>query len=521
MSASSLLNPKGFLKYPRQELKYRPVDERLKDWNEVTLTKQWSAKQSEQLQEQASRCMDCGVPFCQSEDSAYSQLTGTVKNIQIDQRQTVSDNIGCPVDNLIPEWNALVALGQWQQALQRLHATNNFPEFTGQLCPAPCESSCVLGINNDPVTIRNIESAIVEYGFQNNWIQPQDTAPIRRLKKSLGQSKNVAIVGSGPAGLAAAQQLVRMGHEVTVFEKNEKPGGLLRYGIPSFKLDKKTVDRRLQQLVAEGVRVCCSTTVGKDISWEQLEKDYHAVGVAIGAETPRDLQIQGRNLKGIHFAMDYLRQDFTATESNLSADLPSVVSLADSTSANALNGEADKNFINAKDKHVIIIGGGDTGSDALGTALRQSAKSVLQFEILPRPPELSAVQSTAWPFWPMAYRTSHAHEEGEQSIFKRRFERRFEIMTKEFLDNEGQGRITHLKAVMTGTGEEILFPVDLVILAMGFAGVSLQGVPSLQHLISRPSFFIAGDARRGASLIVWAIQEGRQMAEQIDRYQPG
>lgn len=485
---------RGFLKYPREDQEKRPVLDRIQDWKDISLQ-----VPHDQLQKQSARCMDCGIPFCQSQQ-------------------------GCPVENLIPDWNDLVHRNRWREALDTLHATNNFPEFTGKLCPAPCESACVLGspgVQNDPVSIRNIELGIIEYGFKEGWIHP--VLP----KKKTG--KTVAIIGSGPAGLAAAQQLARSGHSVTVFEKSKTLGGLLRFGIPDFKLEKALIDRRLEQLRAEGVnfktqvQICDlekePSSFAEDSGLQkidilELQKTFDAVCLAIGAEQPRNIQIPGRELNGVHFAMDYLMQQ----NQRINGDLK------------------ETQGIHAKNKRVIILGGGDTGSDCLGTAHRQGCKVAHQFEILPMPPHLpssSRDASTPWPFWPLKLRSSHAHEEGGT--------RRWSVATTELIGQNGY--VTHLKGVEvnrdnTGafkpiSGTEFELEADLVLLAMGFTGVrnshwiSKLGVKldsrgniqsNSNFSTSVPGVFVAGDAKRGASLIVWAISEGRKMADSVNAY---
>jgi glutamate synthase (NADPH/NADH) small chain len=431
------------------------------------------------LQAQGGRCMDCGVPFCHGPQ-------------------------GCPVENFIPEWNDLVHQGRWREALKALHATNNFPEFTGKLCPAPCESACVLGINASPVAIRNIESSIIDRGFEQGWVQP--ILPRQKL------GKKVAIVGSGPAGLAAAQQLARSGYDVTVFEKADRIGGLLRYGIPDFKMEKSVLDRRLEQMCKEGVEFRTGTHIGGEggkggTDLKALRAQYAAVCLAIGAEAPRDLSVPGRELQGVHFAMDYLVQ-----QNQAGAD--------GSTAANAARG-----------KNVIIIGGGDTGSDCLGTAHRQGAKSVHQFEILGRPPE-ARDPSTPWPLWPMQLRTSHAHEEGGL--------REWNISATELLGQNGAVKKLRAQRVTLKEGRfapvegsELELDADLILLALGFSGPTRQGLlaqlglrldsrgaieVNADFMTSEPGIFAAGDAKRGASLIVWAIAEGRKMAAAVDRF---
>jgi glutamate synthase (NADPH/NADH) small chain len=457
-------DPKGFLKFPRQEIPRRTPGTRIKDWQEIEQTPNENF-----LKIQGARCMDCGVPFCQSET-------------------------GCPVDNDIPEWNSLVSQGKWQEAAIRLLATNNFPEFTGRLCPAPCESACVLGINANSVNIRSLEWGIIEKAFQEGWIRPEPA------KNKSG--KSIAIIGSGPAGLAAAQQLIRAGHSVTVFERESRIGGLLRYGIPDFKMQKFLIDRRLQQMDEEGVLFKTSTEFGRDIFYKDLEKDFDAIALTTGAERPRDLKVSGRELGGIHFAMDFLRDQ-----------------------SRILSGEKETNAINAKGKRVIILGGGDTGSDCLGTALRQGCKQILQFEIQPKP-STNRSEETPWPYWPMKLKTSHAHEEGGI--------RHWSLSTQEFLGENGQVRqlIANKTSVLGETQEQISFDTDLVILALGFTGIKQENLNSIPNLkftargeietqefaTSVPGVFAAGDARRGASLIVWAIAEGRKMAKAIDGF---
>ncbi|MCP9471470.1 MAG: glutamate synthase subunit beta [Nitrospira sp.] len=464
-------DPKGFIKFAREGPKRRPVELRVKDWKEL-----YEPISDEKLRVQGARCMDCGVPFCQSTN-------------------------GCPVVNLIPEWNDLIYRGRWLSALKALHATNNFPEFTGRLCPAPCESACVLGINEDPVSIRIIEWNIIEHGFSEGLVEP--ILPVSKT------GKTVAIVGSGPAGLAAAQQLCRAGHDVTVFEKADRIGGLLRYGIPDFKMEKWVIDRRLDQMRAEGVTFVTNVAVGKDLSGDELLKRFDAVGLTIGAERPRDLSVPGRELKGIHFAMDYLTQQNKRNAGDSITDEP----------------------ITAKDKRVVIIGGGDTGSDCLGTAHRQGCREVHQFELLPEPPPQRA-ESTPWPLWPMQLRTSHAHEEG--------CDRQWSVSTTKFSGRNGHVTKLHAHRVAYENGKFTPIPdtdfemdVDLVLLAMGFTGPVKQGLlDSLgvkydqrgavqvdeNFMTDLDGVFAGGDTRRGASLIVWAIAEGRKMAAGIDRY---
>lgn len=462
---------KGFMKYKREGPARRPVELRIHDYKEL-----YEPFPEDKLKVQGARCMDCGVPFCQS-------------------------NTGCPVINLIPEWNDLVYRGRWQDALKALHTTNNFPEFTGRLCPAPCESACVLGINADPVSIRVIEWNIIDRGFDEGWVQP-----VLPAEKS---GKSVAIVGSGPAGLAAAQQLARAGHDVTVFEKADRIGGLLRYGIPDFKMEKWVLDRRLDQMKAEGVTFVTSTAVGRDITGEQLRQQFDAVGLTMGAEQARELPVPGRELKGIHLAMDYLTQQNKRVAGD--GDL----------------GEP----ITAKGKRVVIIGGGDTGSDCLGTAHRQGCSEVHQFELLPEPPPQRA-GSTPWPLWPMQLRTSHAHEEG--------CDRQWSVSTTKFTGHNGHVTKLHAHRVAFENGKftpipntEFTMDVDLVLLAMGFTGPVKNGLldslgvaydargavaVDANFMTNLDGVFAGGDTKRGASLIVWAIAEGRKMAAGINAY---
>jgi glutamate synthase (NADPH/NADH) small chain len=466
-----MADPKGFIKFAREGPKRRPVELRVLDWKEF-----YEPFADDKLQTQGARCMDCGVPFCQSTH-------------------------GCPVVNLIPEWNDLVHRGRWQDALKALHTTNNFPEFTGRLCPAPCESACVLGINSDPVSIRVIEWNIIDKGFDEGWVQP-----VLSVSRT---GKTVAIVGSGPAGLAAAQQLARAGHSVTVYEKADRIGGLLRYGIPDFKMEKEVIDRRLEQMRAEGVEFKTGVTVGKDISGEDLRRRYDAVCLAMGAEQARELPIPGRELNGIHPAMDFLMQQNKRTTGDTIAGEP----------------------ITAKGKKVVIIGGGDTGSDCLGTTHRQECSAVHQFELLPEPPPQRA-GSTPWPLWPMQLRTSHAHEEG--------CDRQWSVSTTKFTGRNGQVTKLHAHRVAFENGKFTPMPgtdfemdVDLVLLAMGFTGPVKNGLlDSLgvkydargnvaadeRFMSSVEGVFAGGDTRRGQSLIVWAIAEGRKMAAGADAY---
>ena len=466
-----MADPKGFLKYPREGPKRRPVELRIQDWREF-----YEPIPEDKLKAQGARCMDCGVPFCQS-------------------------NHGCPVVNLIPEWNDLVHRGRWKDALKALHATNNFPEFTGRLCPAPCESACVLGINSDPVSIRIIEWNIIDKGFDEGWVAP--VLPVART------GRTVAVVGSGPAGLAAAQQLARAGHRVTVFEKADRIGGLLRYGIPDFKMEKWVIDRRLEQMKAEGVEFRTNIHVGVDISADELRRQFDVVCLALGAELARELPVPGRDLQGIHPAMDYLVQQNKRNAGDIITEEP----------------------ITAKGKRVVIIGGGDTGSDCLGTTHRQGCLEVHQFELLPEPPPARA-ESTPWPLWPMQLRSSHAHEEG--------CDRQWSVSTTRFSAHNGHVTKLHAHRVTFENGRFIPMPgtefemeVNLVLLAMGFTGPVKNGlldslgvkydargnvVVDENYMTSVEGVFAGGDVKRGASLIVWAIAEGRKMAAGVDKY---
>jgi len=459
------------MNFARETPTRRSVELRVLDWKEM-----YEPFPEEKLRNQGRRCMDCGVPFCQG-------------------------NTGCPVINLIPEWNDLVHRGRWKEALKALHSTNNFPEFTGRLCPAPCESACVLGINADPVSIRVIEWNIIDRGFEEHWIEP--VMPVAKT------GKTVAIVGSGPAGLAAAQQLARAGHSVTVYEKADRIGGLLRYGIPDFEMEKWVIDRRLSQMIAEGVQFETNVNVGVDVTGNDLTRRFDAVCLALGAEQPRDLPVPGRDLDGIHFAMEYLIQQ---NQVNAGDSLP-------------------VEQITAIDKRVVIIGGGDTGSDCLGTAHRQGCKDVHQFELLPEPPSQRA-DSTPWPLWPMQLRTSHAHEEG--------CDRQWSVSTTKFSGDNGRVGNLHAHHVSFDGGTFIPVPgtefemeVDLVLLAMGFTGPVKNGlldslgveydargnvVVDRNFMTNKEGVFAAGDTKRGASLIVWAIAEGRKAAAGIDTY---
>jgi glutamate synthase (NADPH/NADH) small chain len=446
-----MTNPTGFLEIDRRDRAYRPVAERVKDWLEFT-----EPLGPSEVARQAERCMDCGVPFCHS---------------------------GCPVNNLIPDWNDLVSREQWQAALERLHLTNNFPEFTGRVCPAPCEAACTLNLDDAPVTIKTIECEIVDRGWREGWIKPQVTPR--------GTGKRVAIIGSGPAGLACAQQLARMGHAPTVFEKADRIGGLLRYGIPDFKMERSLIDRRIQQMEVEGVIFRTNMEIGVTVPVERIMDDYLVLVIAAGAEQPRDLAVPGRELGGIHFAMDYLTQ-----QNRRNAGL-------------APHGEP----ILATGKRVIVIGGGDTGSDCIGTAHRQGALSVAQLEIMPEPP-LREDKGLTWPNWPMKLRTSSSQEEGA--------DRAFSIVTSHFEGADGQ--VTRL--VGRQGDAPFALDADLVLLAMGFTGAPSVGImqdagvatQAAGYATSRPNIFACGDFRRGQSLVVWAIREGRECAAAVDEW---
>ncbi|MGB8651679.1 MAG: glutamate synthase subunit beta [Mycobacteriales bacterium] len=470
-----MADPQGFLKIDRQGPTRRPVDVRIRDWKEV-----YEDFPAEATKDQAARCMDCGIPFCHN---------------------------GCPLGNLIPEWNDLVYKDDWREAIERLHATNNFPEFTGRLCPAPCEAACVLGINADAVTIKQVEVEIVDRAFEQGWVAPQPA-----LEKT---GRRVAVVGSGPAGLAAAQQLTRAGHDVVVYERADRIGGLLRYGIPEFKMEKAVLDRRLEQMRAEGTVFRTGVDVGVDVGVEVLKSDFDAVVLAGGSTLGRDLPVPGRDLDGIHLAMDYLVPANRVQE-----------------------GDLETWPITAEGKHVVIIGGGDTGADCLGTAHRQGAASVTQLEIMPEPPRTRA-DSTPWPTWPLMYRTSSAHEEGGERVFS--------VNTQRFVGGSGEreGKVDALELVEVELkdgrfepvpGSERTLPAQLVLLAMGFTGPQVSGL--LEELgveidgrgnvvrdggwaTTVPGVFVAGDMGRGQSLIVWAIAEGRSAAAAVDAYLGG
>ena len=470
--------PTGFIEIQRRKPPTRPVDERVRDWREAYLPYPDGA-----LQGQGARCMDCGIPFCHQ---------------------------GCPLGNMIPDWNDLVYRDRWHAAIDRLHATNNFPEFTGRLCPAPCEGSCVLGINDDPVTIKAIEVAIIDRAFDEGWVTPHP--PPHRT------SKTVAVVGSGPSGLAAADQLNRAGHLVTVFEKSNRVGGLLRYGIPEFKMEKHVLDRRVALMEAEGVTFRTGVDVGRDLPLEKIRREFDAVVLAAGAGWPRDLKVPGRELKGVHFAMEYLTLQNRRCEGD---QIP------------------DDQFISAAGKRVVIIGGGDTGADCLGTAHRQGATSVHQFELMPQPPDTRAPDNP-WPQWPHVFRVSPAHEEGGERVY---------AVSTERLLGDADGRVRALEAVKVDVvrrdGRMEIVPVpdstftletELVLLAMGFMGpergplVEELGLKLTDRgnvwrdggwMTNVPGVFAAGDMQRGQSLIVWAIADGRSAARGVDAYLMG
>ncbi|TVT72939.1 MAG: glutamate synthase subunit beta [Denitromonas halophila] len=479
--------PTGFLEFHRLSEASQPADARVQNYKEFL-----SRLSDEESAVQGARCMDCGIPFC---------------------------NNGCPVNNIIPDWNDLVYRGQWEQAIRVLHSTNNFPEFTGRICPAPCEAACTLNINTDAVGIKSIERAIIDKAWENGWVKPQ--LPQRKT------SKKIAVVGSGPAGLAAAQQLVRVGHDVVVFEKSDRVGGLLRYGIPDFKLEKSVIDRRIEQMQAEGVEFRTSVCVGavpgvpgvandgkEMVSAEQLTSEFDAVILAAGSEVPRDLPAPGRELGGVHFALEFL--------------IPQNKEVAGDGA----------NPISAKGKHVVVIGGGDTGSDCVGTSYRHGAASVTQFEVMPQPPE-EEDKALTWPYWPLKLRTSSSHKEGDTR-------REFAISTQEFVGENGQ-----VKALRTArlewkdgkmisvAGSEETYPADLVLFAMGFTNPvgSLLGAFGVDkdprgnakattdgegcYATNVAKVFAAGDVRRGQSLVVWAIREGRQCAREVDAFLMG
>lgn len=486
--------PTGFMEYTRQLPTDRQPTERIKDWDEFH-----EHMPEDELRQQGARCMDCGVPFCHTGDLLAGMAAG------------------CPVNNLIPEWNDLVYHGHWREAIDRLHKTNNFPEFTGRVCPAPCEGSCVLGINEPPVTIKNIECTIIDRAFHEGWVIPK--VPTKRT------GKKVAVVGSGPAGLACAAQLNQAGHLVTVFERDDRIGGLLMYGIPNPKLDKSIVQRRVDIMALEGIEFITGTEIGKDYPSVKLQNDFDAVVLCCGATKPRDLPVPGRELKGIQFAMDFLR---TNTKSLLDSD------------------HVDGQYISAKGKDVIVIGGGDTGTDCVATSMRHGCKSLVQFEILPKPPDQRGPDNP-WPQWPKIYRLDYGQEEAAE-VFGND-PRTYCIMTKQFVGDD-QGRLKELHTVLIEwvkgansrfepkeiAGTEKVYPAQLVLLAMGFLGPEQTLAKGLgletdsrsnfkaqygQFATSLEGVFAAGDCRRGQSLIVWAINEGRAAARECDRYLMG
>ncbi|MGD0018060.1 MAG: glutamate synthase subunit beta [Candidatus Limnocylindrales bacterium] len=479
--------PTGFMEFEREPAHVRPPLERVKDWSE---THPEYAETT--LRDQGARCMDCGIPYCH---------TGALVN---------GLALGCPINNLIPEWNDLVYRGQWREAIIRLHKTNNFPEFTGRVCPAPCEGSCTLGINQPPVTIKTIEAEIIERAFREGWVVAEP--PLART------GFRVAVAGSGPAGLAAAAQLNRAGHEVTVYERDDRIGGLLMYGIPNMKLDKAVVDRRVKLLTEEGIRFVTGTAVGRDVAAERLMADFDAVVLATGSTVPRDLKVEGRELAGVHFAMDFLVGN----------------------TRSLLGGAATP--ISAAGKNVIVIGGGDTGTDCVGTAIRQGAKSVVQLEILPRPPEARAADNP-WPQWPKVYKMDYGQEEAD--ALWGADPRRYLVNTRRLIGDEG-GKVSAIETLeidwLHGSsgrpemkerpGTEKVFEADLVLIAMGFVGPAPE-LPTafgckLDHrgnivhddemMTTVPGIFAAGDCSRGQSLVVWAIHEGRLAARGVDRF---
>jgi glutamate synthase (NADPH/NADH) small chain len=460
--------PNGFLEFQRETPTRRPVAERINDWKDV-----YKEFPDQKVRTQGARCMDCGIPFCHQ---------------------------GCPLNNIIPHWNDLVYRNRWKEANRILHSTNNFPEFTGRICPAPCETSCVLGINEPPVSIKAIERSIIDVAFREGWIKPE--------RPAIRTGKTIAVVGSGPAGLAAAQQLNHAGHHVTVYEKSDRIGGLLRYGIPDFKLEKYQVDRRVELLQAEGIVFATKANVGVNIASDELLRSYNAILLSGGAESPRDLKLPGRELKGIHFAMEFLTQQNKRVGGTI---------------------VDPENSILATGKQVVIIGGGDTGADCLGTCHRQKAASVQQFEILPKPPN-DRSPSTPWPLWPLQLRTESAHEEGGI--------RNWSVATTRF-EGDAEGNLKKLHAVRVGPapdftpvpGSEFSIDTDLVLIAMGFTGPSKSGLldelsvaldsrgnvsTDENYMSSIPRVFAAGDIRRGQSLVVWAIAEGRKAARAMD-----
>ena len=478
--------PTGFMEYPKKSVPYRSAIQRLGDFNEI-----FTEPHEGLLKNQSARCMDCGVPFCMADT-------------------------GCPVDNLIPEWNDMVYQGRWREALDRLHETNNFPEFTGRTCPAPCEGACVLGITDPAVTIKNIENAIIDRGFEEGWV--------RREPPKVRTGKKIAIVGSGPAGLAAADQLNKAGHQVTVYERDDRIGGLLMYGIPNMKLDKGVVDRRVDLMRGAGVEFVTDADVGRNVDSKKLMADSDALLLATGATMPRDLPVPGKQLKGVHFAMDFLTPN---TKSLLNSNLE------------------DGKYISAENKHVIVIGGGDTGTDCIGTAMRHRCRSMVNLELLVEPPEERPADNP-WPQWPLIWRSDYGHEEARAQFGNA--PRQYSVLTKEFVD-DGKGAVSALRVVsvewtknggnlkMTEVeGSERLLKADLILLAMGFLGPESYLADALEiqrdgrsNYLARhgkfetnvPGIFAAGDCRRGQSLVVWGINEGRAAARAIDEYLQG
>lgn len=462
----------GFIEIDRQDRTYKPAGDRIRNFNEFVIP-----LEEREVERQAARCMDCGIPFCHN---------------------------GCPVNNQIPDWNDLVYNSDWEKASRNLHSTNNFPEFTGRVCPAPCEAACTLNIDDNPVTIKTIECSIVDKAWENGWLQPQIAA--------VKTGKKIAVVGSGPAGMAASQQLARAGHDVHLYEKNELPGGLLRFGIPDFKMEKHHIDRRVEQMVAEGVTLHCDVNVGVDVEAKALEAEYDALLLTGGSEQPRDLPVEGRDLQGVHFAMDFLPQQNRRVSGS--------------------NRRGPHKPILASGKHVVVIGGGDTGSDCIGTSIRQGALSVTQLEIMPQPPEKEN-KALSWPHWPLKMRTSSSQAEGAV--------RDFSVTTNNIAGKDGQ--VTHINCQRVDekfnpiAGTEFELKADLVLLAMGFLHPVAEGMLNelgieldergnvkanmLEYKTSNEKIFSAGDMRRGQSLVVWAIREGRQAAHAIDKYLMG
>ena len=469
----------GFKELERQDSSYAPANERIKHYNEFVIP-----LPEPQIRSQSSRCMDCGIPYCHN---------------------------GCPVNNLIPDWNDLVYEGNWRAALETLHSTNNFPEFTGRICPAPCEAACTLNITDNPVTIKSIECAIIDRGWEEGWIEPKIS-----LKKT---GKRIAVVGSGPAGLACSQQLARVGHSVTLYERNARLGGLLRYGIPDFKMEKYLIDRRLSQMLAEGVIFKSNTEVGVTISVDDMLKEYDAIVMTGGSELPRDMEVPGRNLEGVHFAMQFLtQQNRRLADEHIDDNQP----------------------ISAMGKRVVVIGGGDTGSDCVGTSIRQGAKSVTQLEVMPKPPKMED-KSLSWPNWPLKLRTSSSHLEGadrDWSVATKAFHGESgAVSSLELVRNEWSNGFDGQMSMAEVPGSKFEIEADLVLLAMGFlhptyegmlkdSGVKLDGRGNVKadiedYKTSRKNIFAAGDMRRGQSLVVWAISEGRRAAKSVDNYLMG